>query len=370
MNSALYIGLMSGTSMDGIDAALVDFSQKQPQLLHFHSHHIPPDLRNKLMQLALNAPGINLDMLGEADAELGDLFAEAAISLITQNGLNTSDILAIGSHGQTIRHKPDGPHAFTMQIGDAHRIAYKTGITTVADFRRKDVAAGGQGAPLVPAFHNTVFRKTGEHRVILNIGGIANITVLPGDSGPCFGFDTGPGNMLMDAWIHRHQQQNFDRNGAWAASANANHQLVEQLLNDTFISLPPPKSTGREHYHLDWLDAQLAHWPRITPADVQASLCQFTARSIQFAIKKYAPESQRVIVCGGGVHNLQLMKQLEERLNPAIVESSEHYGLHPDWVEATAFAWLAKQTMENEPGNLPAVTGAAREVVLGCIYPP
>lgn len=361
---------MSGTSMDGIDAALIDFSQTPPQLLHHHSHSIRPGLRAQLLQLAHNAAGINLDQLGAADAELGHLFAEAALTLIRQSGRQAASIRAIGSHGQTIRHQPAGPHSFTLQIGDPNRIAYLTGITTVADFRRKDMAAGGQGAPLVPAFHNTIFRVAGEHRVILNIGGIANITVLPGDAGPCSGFDTGPGNLLMDAWIQRHQQLTLDRDGAWAASANPEPKLVQQLLNDHFIHQSPPKSTGREHYHLEWLDTQLAQLPPIAPASVQASLCQFTARSIQSAIMKFAPATRRVLVCGGGVHNLHLMQQLTSLLNPVSVESSEHYGLHPDWVEATAFAWLAKQTLENKPGNLPAVTGAERPVILGAIYPP
>lgn len=369
LNPDLYIGLMSGTSLDGIDAALIDFSQKPIRLLHHHSHNIPPGLRNKLLQLALNESGISLDLLGTTDVELGELFADAVNTLLTQSGHTAKDIHAIGSHGQTIRHQPIGPHPFTLQIGDPSRIAYKTGITTVADFRRKDMAAGGQGAPLVPAFHNTLFRKVGEHRVILNIGGIANITALPGDAHPCFGFDTGPGNILMDAWIHLHQQKNFDRDGEWAASADVDPHLVKQLMHDAFIHQPPPKSTGREHYHLTWLNEQLTQLPPINAASVQASLCLFTAQSIQHAIKRFVPETQRVIVCGGGVHNRQLMRHLNELLQPVIVETTDQYGLHPDWVEAAAFAWLAKQTLENKPGNLTAVTGAAREVILGGIYP-
>lgn len=360
---------MSGTSLDGIDAALIDFSQQQIKLLHHHSHRIPPELRKKLLQLALNEPGISLDLLGETDTELGDLFADAANTLLTQSGHTARDIRAIGSHGQTIRHQPAGKHPFTLQIGDPNRIAYKTGITTVADFRRKDMAAGGQGAPLVPAFHNTLFRKKNEHRVILNIGGIANITVLPGDGGSCSGFDTGPGNMLMDAWIQHHRQKSFDLNGEWAASADADPRLTEELMNDAFIHQSPPKSTGREHYHLNWLEQQLKKLPPINAASVQASLCLFTAQSIQHAIRKFVPETQRVMVCGGGVHNRQLMHHLNTLLKPAIVETTDQYGLHPDWVEATAFAWLAKQTLENKPGNLTAVTGAAREVILGGIYP-
>jgi anhydro-N-acetylmuramic acid kinase len=360
---------MSGTSMDGIDAALLDFSQNPIQLLQHHSHPIPPGLRSKILQLALNTPSINLDMLGETDAELGGLFADAANAVLAKSGYSARHICAIGSHGQTIRHQPGGQHPFTLQIGDPNHIAYKTGITTVADFRRKDMAAGGQGAPLVPAFHNTLFRKKGEHRIILNIGGIANITVLPGDAQPCSGFDTGPGNMLMDAWIQLHQQKHFDKNGNWAASSKASQHLVDQLMNDEYIHQLPPKSTGREHYHLDWLNEQLSQISSINAACVQASLCEFTARSIESAIKKFVPDTQRIIVCGGGIHNLQLMKNLNDLLQPVIIESSELHGLHPDWVEATAFAWLAKQTMENKPGNLTAVTGATREVVLGGIYP-
>lgn len=360
---------MSGTSMDGIDVALIDFGQNPIKVLAQHHHPIPAKLRESLLQLALNtAP--NLDMLGATDAELGDLFAEAANSLLQHNNYSAKQIRAIGSHGQTIRHQPGGAHPFTLQIADPNRIAYKTGITTVADFRRKDMAAGGQGAPLVPAFHNTLFRKAGEHRVVVNIGGIANITVLPGDDQPCFGFDTGPGNILMDAWIQQHLKQPYDQNGDWAASAAADDNFVTQLLTDDFLQLPPPKSTGREHYHLAWLHQQLKHLPTIAADRVQASLCQFTAQSIHLAITKAAPETKHLIVCGGGVHNKHLMRQLTVLFRQVTVESSAIYGLHPDWVEATAFAWLAKQTLENQPGNLTTVTGARRQVVLGGIYPP
>ncbi|MDH5765925.1 MAG: anhydro-N-acetylmuramic acid kinase, partial [Gammaproteobacteria bacterium] len=218
--SELYIGLMSGTSMDGIDAALVECGQHTVKLISHHSHSLPQALREKLLVLCLDQPGTSLDTLGEADAELGDLFAEAVIELLKQSGKHASDIKAIGSHGQTVRHKPDLHYPFSLQIADANRIAYKTGITTIADFRRKDMAAGGQGAPLAPAFHNAFFRSADENRAVLNIGGIANITCLPSQAdNPCFGFDTGPGNMLMDSWIQKHQQKPYDKNGAWAASA-------------------------------------------------------------------------------------------------------------------------------------------------------
>ena len=368
MKANLYIGLMSGTSMDGIDAALIDFDQNPIRVLAHHQHSIPDKLRKQLLQLALNnAP--DLDLLGAADAELGDLFATATNTLLQQHNFSARQIRAIGSHGQTIRHQPNGAHRFSMQIGDPNRIAYKTGITTVADFRRKDMAAGGQGAPLVPAFHNTLFRKAGEHRIILNIGGIANVTVLPSDNQPCFGFDTGPGNILMDAWIQQHLQQPYDKNGDWAASATANDALLQQLLSDDYLKRPHPKSTGREHYHLDWLQQQLKSFLNITAACVQASLCLFTAQSIHHAIKAAAPATNRIIVCGGGVHNHHLMQHLAALSQPVIVESSAEYGLHPDWVEATAFAWLAKQTLENLPGNLVAVTGAREPVILGGIYP-
>ena len=359
---------MSGTSLDGIDAALLNFGQ-HPRLLHHHSHPLPADLRARLLQLALNQDNVNLDMLGETDAELGDLFADAVNILLAQSGYNAQDIRGIGSHGQTIRHQPAGPHPFTLQIGDANRIAYKTGITTVADFRRKDMAAGGQGAPLTPAFHHAFFRSDKENRAVLNIGGIANITYLPADTNnPDLGFDTGPGNMLMDAWIAQHQQKSFDKDGAWAASAKPHQALLNQLMHDAFINRPPPKSTGREHYNLDWLNSQLKNIRPLTPDTIQATLCTYTAKGIEYAIHHFLPEIKTLIVCGGGAHNQHLIKQLQNNLQPVHVVTSSAYHLHPDWVEAAAFAWLAKQTLSKTPINLSEITGARQAVILGSIY--
>ena len=365
----IYIGLMSGTSMDGIDAAVVDFSQKKIQLLAHHSHPIPEKLKHTLMQLALDKPLTSLDDLGQADAELGDCFAEATLALLEKTELNPDSIKAIGSHGQTIRHRPDAAHPFSMQIGNANQIAQKTGITTVADFRGRDIAAGGEGAPLTPAFHRAMFTSPDESRGVVNIGGISNITYLPANSTEaCIGFDCGPGNMLMDAWIRQHLGRAYDEAGAWASSSEPNEALVAQLMHDPFIQKQPPKSTGREHYNLEWLNQQLKGFDELKPETIQASLCEFTAQSIQLCVEKFLPEIKSLMVCGGGAHNTHLMQRLQV-LNPGIsLNSSEKFGLHPDWVEAVAFAWLAKQTMEDKTGNLPEVTGASQPVILGAIY--
>ncbi len=368
--SELYIGLMSGTSMDAIDVALADFSNNQFQLLDHYSHPISAQLKHKLQLLALDSAETTLDMLGETDAELGDIFADAVSQLLTQTNTPAAAIQAIGSHGQTIRHRPDLPHPFSMQIADANRIAHKTGITTVADFRRRDMAAGGEGAPLTPAFHKAFFSHPEQNRAVLNIGGIANITYLPaGQLTPCFGFDTGPGNMLMDSWIQRQQGVDYDTNGQWAASSQPHPALVERLMQDAFVSTPPPKSTGREHYNLQWLESQLIQTDQLTPATVQASLCTFTVNSIQYAIEHFLPQIQTLIVCGGGVHNKHLISQLEMVLPGIQTQTSDHYGLAADWVEAVAFAWLARQTLTGQPGNLKEVTGAKEAVILGAIYP-
>ena len=364
----LYAGLMSGTSMDGIDAALVEFDDSEIKLIASHSHTIPTDLKTKLSLLSLNSEIATIDMLGEADAELGSLFADAINKLLSVAGIHASKVTGIGSHGQTIRHRPDLPHRFTMQIGDANKISYKTGITTVADLRRKDMAAEGEGAPLAPAFHQQVFHSENENRAVLNIGGISNLTYLPKDEDQlCFGFDCGPGNILMDAWIQRHQKLAFDKNGEWACSASADKSLVSLLMNDEFIHQPPPKSTGKEHYHLGWLEQQ-GHIKKLDAATVQASLCQYTADSIIYAIENYLPELDRLIVCGGGAHNTHLMSLLTSGLTNTNVESSEKHGIHPDWVEAIAFAWLARKTLNKQSGNLSAVTGAKRDVILGAVY--
>ncbi len=366
----LYIGLMSGTSMDGIDAALVEIDSGHIRLLNTHQHPIHHDLKNQLQKLALNEPGTDLDMLGTCDTELGIVFADACIQLLKQSSIKPSAIKAIGSHGQTIRHQPDIQHPFSMQIGDASQIAYRTGITTINDFRRKDIAAGGQGAPLAPAFHQAFFSSPDHNRVILNIGGIANISYLPKDTNQhCTGFDCGPGNTLMDAWIQKKQQKEYDRNGTWAASNDIHQGLLEKLMQDDFIHRPPPKSSGREHYNLGWLNRQLRLFSPIDDGQVQATLCAFTAHSIYYAIQHFLTSVDEIIVCGGGAHNRHLMHLLDGLSGETALRKTDDTGIAADWVEAAAFAWLAHQTLHQLPGNLPDVTGASQAVILGAIHP-
>ena len=368
--SDLYVGLMSGTSLDGIDAALVEFSERGFNLKATHQHAIPKQLCNTLKKLALNQAQFGLDTLGEADAELGEVFADAVNALLKQSNTQAAAIKAIGSHGQTVRHRPDAQHPFTLQIADANKIAYLTGITTVADFRRKDMAAKGEGAPLAPAFHNAVFRATEENRAVVNIGGISNITFLPADKNQaCLGFDTGPGNILMDSWTLQNKARTYDKEGQWAASHKADEELVQHLMQDPFILQAFPKSTGREHYNLQWLEEQLKNFSTLSVDTIQASLSAFTAQSIQLAVNNHHEKTDTLIVCGGGAHNKHLMDTLKKRLPDTSIKTSDEYGLHPDWVEAVAFAWLARQTMNNLAGNLPEVTGAKEGLVLGSIFP-
>ncbi len=368
MREELYIGLMSGTSMDGIDAVLVRFDTNGFELIAADCTPWPNNFKAQLRELA--SPGRDgIDQLGSADAQAGEYLADAALCLLKRARRDPSAISAIGSHGQTIRHRPTNKPPFTLQIGDPNRIAERTGITTVADFRRRDMAAGGEGAPLVPAFHAEVFRDSREQRAILNIGGIANLTVLPADhEAPVSGFDTGPGNTLLDTWICRHLQQPFDPNGSWAADGRIHAPLLEAMLRDDYFQRPPPKSTGPEYFSCDWLDRHLKRFPAIPPQDIQATLVALTCETISRALLAHAPNTQRVLVCGGGNHNRTLMMQLEQGLKPRPVESTRAYGLDPDWVEAIAFAWLARRTLQGLPGNLPDVTGARHAAILGGIY--
>lgn len=347
--------------MDGIDIAIVDFSAEPLKLIATYSQEIPAKLRQNLM--ALCTPSDNeITKLGQADHELGLLFAKAVHNALNKASLKPSDIKAIGSHGQTVRHVPNTEFPFTLQIADPNIIAEITGITTVADFRRRDMAAGGQGAPLVPGFHNVFFRKAGQNRIVLNIGGIANVTVL--NQKPIIGFDTGPGNTLLDAWCFKHLNQNYDHDGAWAASAKVLPKLLEKLLADPYFKKPSPKSTGREYFNLAWL-AKFLNDEK--PEDVQATLLALTVQSIANEAKKY-PDCQELIVCGGGAHNTYLMQELKKACSNIQVISSEDLGINPSWVEAIAFAWLAKQSLEKKPGNITSVTGAKREVILGGVY--
>lgn len=367
----LYVGLMSGTSLDGIDAVLIDLAQgQQPRLLAAQTFPLPPSLHEQLQALCQTGDA-EIERMGQADRLLGLSFGNAVNTLLDIAGVARSAVRAIGSHGQTIRHRPPGPHQpypFTLQIGDPSSIAQLTGITTVADFRRRDIAAGGQGAPLVPPFHRALF-KGARTRAIVNIGGIANVTLLPVD-GSVTGFDTGPGNTLLDNWISRHRGDAYDRDGAWAASGNIAPELLRRMLEDPYFSAAAPKSTGREHFNLAWLERHIAATGMaIEPADVQATLVELTARTIALEIDALIPAPHEIFICGGGAYNTHLMLRLEALLYPRQLGSTELLGIAPEWVEAAAFAWLAQQTLAGKPGNEPAVTGASAYSVLGAIYP-
>nr|WP_067296967.1 anhydro-N-acetylmuramic acid kinase [Marinobacterium profundum] len=366
----LYIGLMSGTSLDSVDAVAFEFDASGCAMLASHTEPFPLPLRQQT--LALMHPGPDeIERLGRLDLELAELFATAANNLIDQHQLDRQRIRAIGSHGQTVRHRPEA--GFTLQIGDPNLIAERTGLCVVADFRRRDMAAGGQGAPLVPAFHDALFRVAGTHRVIVNIGGMANITLLPGNSEqPAIGYDTGPGNVLLDYWIHRHQALSYDRDGAWAATGTVVPELLQGLLQLPFFSAPAPKSTGREQFNPDWLTQRLVEtgFDSLAPEDIQATLLELTAVTISNEIKQVAATGCEVFLCGGGSHNSLLAKRLQALLKPYTLATTASLGLDPDWVEACAFAWLAGCRLESLAGNMPGVTGARGERILGGIYPP
>ena len=364
----LYIGLMSGTSLDGIDAALVEFKNNQVQLVAFEYQPFPDAIKNQLEQISDANAMVFLQDYGAMDTRMGLLFAQIIETLLAKASIPSAAIRAVGSHGQTIYHEPNTDLPFSLQIGDPNIIAEKTGITTIADFRRRDIAAGGQGAPLVPAFHQAVFSHETEHRCVVNIGGIANITILPpvSQSTVVIGFDTGMGNVLMDQWIQKHQSLNYDQQGNWAKSGVINYELVECLKKDPYFQADPAKSTGKEYFSLPWI-YQNINVTNYRAEDIQASLCYLTATTITDAIKKYAPATERVLICGGGIHNDYLLQLIEKNLS-CPVSSTELYGIHPDHVEAIAFAWLAKQTLNHLTGNLKEVTGAKHNVILGGIY--
>ena len=365
----LFIGLMSGTSMDGIDAALTDFSDHKPRLIEATYLPFTNSLAKQIQRVANPEHTISLEEYGQLDAKLGYLYADLVLTLLKKSSKNAAEIHAIGSHEQTVFHAPGAKPAFCLQIGDPNIIAETTGITTVADFRRRDIAAGGQGAPLTPAFHQVVFSDPGENRIILNIGGMANITLLPKNQNlPVSGFDTGPGNVLMDYWINKNLSVTYDENGNWANSGTCNADLLDELLNDPYFSLAPPKSTGKEYFSPSWLEHKLTKQKHISPEDVQASLCQLTAATICDEITKLSITPDRILVCGGGVHNSKLTDTIKNQMACPVV-STDEYGLDPDQVEAVAFAWLARQTLHNLPGNLTSVTGAKKPVTLGAIYP-
>lgn len=366
----LYIGLMSGTSADGIDAALVDFSQNQPRVIATHYIPYSKKLQHKITLLSQNSED-QIQLLGELDIIVGSCFAQAVNELLDNEGIAAKTIKAIGSHGQTIRHHPHAPYRFTIQIGDPNTITALTGITTVADFRRKDMAFGGQGAPLVPAFHQHMFACQHNNRAIVNIGGIANVTFLSQspDASPTIGFDTGPGNTLLDSWVRLHCGKDYDKDGDWARQGAISSKLLASMLSDPYLQLTPPKSTGLEYFNLNWLNEQLAaNSIRMAPVDVQATLVEFTASSIITTIRNYFNQGE-IFVCGGGAHNAFLMQRLQILAQSYFsVNSTQQLGVDPDSVEAIAFAWLARQTLSRQTGNLPSVTGASQAAILGGIY--
>ena len=368
--SRLFLGLISGTSADGIDAALVEFPDDATagglRLRAARTRPWAEQLRGRLVALGQGGEPGSLDELGRLDVRVAHAFADAALALLGEAGVDPAGVAAIGSHGQTLRHRPHGDAPFTMQVGDGSVIAERTGIATVCDFRRRDVAAGGHGAPLVPAFHAALLQAPAEDRAVLNLGGIGNYTLLP-RTGPVRGFDTGPANALLDAWCLRHTGQSYDAEGAFAASGNVDAALLARLLDEPWFTLPPPKSTGREQFHLDWLQERLGGGE--SPADVQATLLQLTAATVADALRAHQPSTTRVIACGGGVRNPVLMRAIAARLPDMAVESTDRHGLDPDYVEAMAFAWLARETLADRPGNLPAVTGARGPRILGVVHP-
>lgn len=360
----LYLGLISGTSMDGVDCVLSELGVTDCRILHAITFPYPEELAARLHRL-IDEPVAPLPELGGIDTAVGRFFAECTLRCLADAGVDAAAVKAIGHHGQTVYHRPSGAEPFTMQIGDPNVLAATTGITTIADFRRMDVALGGQGAPLVPAFHAWRFGSPEATRVVVNIGGIANITVLAPGQEP-LGFDTGPGNTLLDGWMRRCRDRPYDVAGAWASSGRVDPALLATLLTDPFFATPAPKSTGREQFHMDWLARRLAAHT-VADADVQATLAELTAVTVADAIRAAAPNCGLVIVCGGGAYNADLIERLR-RCTATPVAPSSDFGILPDWVEGAAFAWLARARLTNAAGNVPSVTGARRPAVLGGVY--
>ncbi|MER0169213.1 MAG: anhydro-N-acetylmuramic acid kinase [Nitrosomonas sp.] len=365
MESAYYIGIMSGTSLDGVDAALVDFSTAAPVLLRTFFCPYDDELREQL--LALHQPGHDeLNRAAILSNQLSSLYAQATAGVLENTGIAARQITAIGCHGQTIRHCPEAGKNYTIQLINAALLAELTQITVVADFRSRDIAAGGQGAPLVPAFHHAVFKHADHHRVIVNIGGIANITRLDHHQSVS-GFDCGPGNLLMDAWCSRHTGNTYDKDGQWAASGRIIPALLERFLSEDFFARKPPKSTGRDLFNLYWLEQKLCGDE--APRDVQATLLQLTATTIARSIQEHCPAAEEIYLCGGGAHNTTLVDRLTVSMPGKIVALTDQLGVAADWVEAFAFAWLAHQAIMRKAGSLAEVTGARGNRILGAIYP-
>jgi len=366
---AYYVGVMSGTSLDGVDIAIVDFDNLDNCRLIGAKTFAFPEAIHQQLHTIINHPECHLRDLGQLDTALGQFIGQIIQQFLAEQQITADQVSAIGSHGHTLFHSPGGATPFSLQIGNASVIAELTGITTIADFRQRDIAAGGQGAPLVPAFHAELFSDPHQPRVIVNIGGIANITLLD-KAQAILGFDTGPGNSLLDAWVSLHQQQAYDDKGCWAAKGTCQRDLLAQMLADPYFLEPIPKSTGREYFNLSWLEKQLHKTSKtLSAVDVQATLVELTAYTISQGIHHYGDSCKAVYICGGGIHNLTLIQRLQQLLKGKTVMSTELLGLHPDWVEATAFAWLAYRTLNGQAGNLPSVTGAKQPIILGAIHP-
>lgn len=368
--SNLYLGIMSGTSLDGVDLALMDFSGNSARLIAADVMPMPEKIRKKLTAL-LHSGETTLQNLGELDHQFGLLYAGAVNAFLNTQQLKPEQIQAIGCHGQTLWHAPNGEFPFTMQIGDMNLVAARTGITTVADFRRKDMTYGGQGAPLVPAFHEGIFAAPNRLTVVLNIGGISNISVLS-PSEPTVGYDVGAGNTLMDGWIEKHLGKPYDKNAEWAKTGEINTALLAALLDEPFFRQPPPKSTGRELFNLDWLAKILEKHTALSAQDVQRTLAEFTVQSIVNELKplQKAELPNLLLVCGGGARNPLIMQRLNALLPQWHVTDTAEFGLDPDYVEAAAFAWLAYRRLNHQASNLPSVTGAKSAVSLGIIFQP
>ena len=353
---------MSGTSLDGIDAVLVDLSKPNPLLIATAYHPFEDALKDCLLSLHLPTPN-ELHQVQITGNQLAHLYALAIADLLAQTKTSNNAVLAIGCHGQTIRHCPE--HGYTLQIGNAALLTELTGMSVVGDFRSRDIAAGGQGAPLVPAFHDIVLRHPDIHRVIINIGGISNLTNLPPKSAAT-GFDCGPGNLLMDAWCMQHTGKAYDNNGIWAASGKVLPFLLEKLLKEPFFVLPPPKSTGRDLFNTSWLKNKLSG--KETAADVQATLLELTCRTIARSVQQYCIGAKEIYLCGGGAHNQSMFNRLSVLLPDNIIKKTDALGIDSNYLEAIAFAWLAQQALRGKPANLPLVTGAKHPCILGAIY--
>lgn len=366
MSARHYVGLMSGTSLDGVDAVTVSFEDDRLQVTGHAERPFPPELRNELLDLNRPDGRDELERAAAAGVALARCYADAALATVAAAGLQPADITAIGCHGQTVRHRPE--RGYTLQLGNGAWLAELTGILVVTDFRSRDLAAGGQGAPLVPAFHEAVFASPHTPRALLNLGGISNLTLLrPGE--PARGYDCGPGNVLLDGWIERHQGQSFDQDGAWALTGRPDAALLEALLEHSHFRRAPPKSTGRDEFHLDWLETHVLV-RELPPQDVQATLLALTARAAADCIAAEANGSfLEVFCCGGGARNKALMAALQELLPGLPVAPTDVLGLPVQWVEATAFAWLARELLEGRHASRPKVTGARHSVPLGAIYP-